>query len=228
VVVSVRQRRPQERPCPGSDPISTIEAAPTTSAPVLDLEAMARDAEQAASPAALQGFARGLGLTFESLRRLRVGWLESHRAWSFPMTDAAGAVLGIRLRSGKAKFAVTGGHDGLFLPETCPTWTSDGARLVICEGPTDTAALLDLGFSARGARVVRAGLPYLSNWSTSGGRRKSRFLRTATPQDCAARKPSRLLWRPTWQRFASRRPRRTSKTRANGSGAGRRLRTWQR
>ncbi len=153
------RRKPQDLtgpgPGPGSNPISTSEAAP---APAPDLEAMAAAAERSVSPTALQGFARGLGLTVEALRRLRVGWLASHRAWSFPMTDAAGAVLGIRLRRGGAKFSVTGGHDGLFLPEGLDI---NGARLVICEGPTDTAALLDLGFSAAGRPSCTGGVSLL-------------------------------------------------------------------
>jgi DNA primase len=61
------------------------------------------------------------------------------------MTDASGNILGIRLRRPNGfKFAVTGGREGLFLP----TAESTDQRLLICEGPTDTAALLDLGFGA--------------------------------------------------------------------------------
>jgi 5S rRNA maturation endonuclease (ribonuclease M5) len=63
------------------------------------------------------------------------------------MQDLAGNVLGIRLRtlSGK-KFAVRGGREGLFIPDGLAFSTD----LLVSEGPTDTAALLDLGFEAIG------------------------------------------------------------------------------
>ena len=115
----------------------------------IDFEELAGDFRAAVNSVDLQRLAAGLGLTVESLQRLRVGWAAGHRAWSFPMTDAAGQVLGIRLRRPNgSKFAVTGGHDGLFLPGDLPG--DAGGRLLVCEGPTDTAALLDLGFDVVG------------------------------------------------------------------------------
>src|SRR5262249_4713057 len=79
-----------------------------------------------------------------SLSALRVGWSISHRAWAFPMTDNAGNVLGIRLRRPNgSKFAVRGGREGLFIPSTL---NAASAPLLIAEGPTDVAALLDMGF----------------------------------------------------------------------------------
>jgi hypothetical protein len=92
----------------------------------------------------LLALARSLGLSVEALTALGIGWSEAQRAWSFPMTDTAGRVLGIRLRRANGfKFAVRGGHEGLFLP--CRFGAYPGP-LLICEGPTDTAALFDLGF----------------------------------------------------------------------------------
>src|SRR5262249_26603719 len=76
---------------------------------------------------------------------LGIGWSNEHRAWSFPMQDASGRVVGIRLRAPRgAKFAVKGGHEGLFLPATA-TLVGPGSQLLIVEGATDTAALLDMG-----------------------------------------------------------------------------------
>jgi phage/plasmid primase-like uncharacterized protein len=124
-------------------------AGPDPDAGPLDFESLAADFRAAADTAALRGLAVNLGLSPESLQRLRVGWSRNHRAWSFPMRNAAGQVLGIRLRKPNGrKFSVTGGHDGLFLPDDLPD--AAGGRLLICEGPTDCAALLDLGFSAVG------------------------------------------------------------------------------
>jgi hypothetical protein len=109
-----------------------------------DLERLTAAFQAAVQPHEVYRLARALGLSRVSLQRLGIGWSAEHRAWAFPMRDAAGLVLGIRLRREDGrKFAVRGGREGLFLP-------ADGAGrdgpLFIGEGPTDTAALLDLGF----------------------------------------------------------------------------------
>jgi hypothetical protein len=63
------------------------------------------------------------------------------------MSDAAGQVIGIRLRGDNGrKWSVGGGREGLFVPEGL----LPGGRLLICEGPTDTGACLDWGFAAVG------------------------------------------------------------------------------
>ena len=82
-----------------------------------------------------------------SLSSLGIVWAAPHHAWAFPMCDATRQVVGVRLRavSGR-KWCITGGHNGLFWPEDL---TGSGP-LLFCEGPTDTAALLDLGYDAIG------------------------------------------------------------------------------
>ncbi|HEY2787426.1 MAG TPA: toprim domain-containing protein [Fimbriiglobus sp.] len=61
------------------------------------------------------------------------------------MEPSSGKVIGIRLRNlGGSKYAVTGGKEGLFIPTTEP---EPAEPLLIAEGATDTAALLDLGFT---------------------------------------------------------------------------------
>lgn len=110
-----------------------------------DLARLAAGYQNATAPAQLQVLTRSLGLTVQSLKALCIGWADQYRAWSFPMRDTAGNVVGIRLRRPNgSKFSVSGGREGLFLPATDPTHS----RLLICEGPTDTAALLDLGYAA--------------------------------------------------------------------------------
>ena len=142
--------RQQPTDAAGADP----QGAP------IDLERLAADCCAAVTPAALQWLAASLGLTVESLRRLAVGWSSRHRAWSFPMRSPTRQVLGIRLRRPNgSKFAVTGGHDGLFIPDDLPD--ADGGRLLVCEGPTDTAALLDFGFSAVGRSSCTGGVRLL-------------------------------------------------------------------
>jgi hypothetical protein len=115
-----------------------------------DFGPLAARCVQNCEPTRLAGLARSLGVSAEALAALSVGWYAGGAAWSWPMTDpAAGRVIGIRLRRPDGtKYAVRGGRDGLFLPAT-PPGPTDGL-LLVCEGPTDTAAALTLGY----ARVV--------------------------------------------------------------------------
>jgi hypothetical protein len=107
----------------------------------------------------LVDLATRLGVSVRSLARLRTGWSDERRAWTFPMLDPTGRVLGIRLRvpSGR-KLSVRGGKEGLFIPEEL----SPGSDLYIAEGPTDTAALLDLGLDAAGRPSCTGGTAHLT------------------------------------------------------------------
>ncbi len=110
-----------------------------------DLERLTADCQSAVQTDRLNRLAHSLGLSVSSLQQLGIGWSAAHRAWSFPMRDAAGRVVGIRLRREDGrKFAVRGGREGLFLTATAPEGT---LPLFICEGPTDTAALIELDFA---------------------------------------------------------------------------------
>ena len=106
----------------------------------------------------LERLADSLGLTVGSLRRLRVGWSTRYRAWCFPMHDAAGQVTGIRLRypDGR-KLSVRGGRESLFVPADL----KPAGRLFIAEGPTDTAALTDMGFPAVGRPSCMGGVKHV-------------------------------------------------------------------
>lgn len=88
-----------------------------------------------------------LGVSPDSLSRLGVVWAAPHHAWGFPMRDAAHQPIGIRLRaeSGR-KWAVRGSHNGLFWPDAL----AGTGPLLLAEGPTDVAALLDLGYDGLG------------------------------------------------------------------------------
>ena len=109
-----------------------------------DLARLAEEYRRAADPGRLYQFACSLGLSVTSLCQLGVGWSADHRAWSFPMCDAGCVVLGIRLRRPNGfKFAVKGGSEGLFLPAAAG---DEFSPLYVCEGPTDVAAVLDMGF----------------------------------------------------------------------------------
>ena len=108
----------------------------------LDFARMAKAFRMAVDPARLYALAERLGLSVAALHRFRVGWSALHNAWTFPMIDPSGNVLGIRLRSPfGSKYAIQGSKQGLFIPDD-----SSADRLLITKGPTDAAALLDMGF----------------------------------------------------------------------------------
>ena len=126
---------------------------------VPDLAALAERFRQQVRPAALTQQAADLGVTATSLARLGIGW--DGRAWTFPMSDATGRVRGIRLRfQDGRKLAIRGGRDGLFIPRD----HEPGDHLLIAEGPTDTAALLDLGFNAIGRPSCVSGAGLILNF----------------------------------------------------------------
>jgi hypothetical protein len=109
----------------------------------------------AVNPIRLGRLADALGLSRDSLNRLGIGWAADHRAWAFPMSNLVGNVLGIRLRHENGrKFAVRGGKEGLFMPADL----AHGGELLITEGPTDCAAVLDLGFAAIGRPSCTGGV----------------------------------------------------------------------
>ena len=61
------------------------------------------------------------------------------------MCDGWGNMVGIRLRNERGKFAVRGSRQGIFLAAVAAQET-----LFVCEGPTDTAAAVELGLFAVG------------------------------------------------------------------------------
>ena len=99
----------------------------------------------ATSPAELNEFAASLGVSATSLTAVGAAWASSHSAWAFPMCDGYGNVVGIRLRNERGKFAVRGSRQGIFLANVAAQKT-----LFVCEGPTDTAAAVELGLFAVG------------------------------------------------------------------------------
>jgi hypothetical protein len=74
------------------------------------------------------------------------------------MSDVSGGVLGIRLRAADGrKWSVRGGREGLFLPIDVPI----AGTLLICEGASDAAALLDLHFDVVGRPSCMGGVGLL-------------------------------------------------------------------
>jgi hypothetical protein len=120
----------------------------------------------------LRKLATHLGLTSAALKAMDIGWMPSIRrephvwpGWVFPMRDAAGTIIGLKVRdktTGEKK-TVGGSREGLFLQSGL--WeVSDlkGETLLITEGPTDCAAALDLNFRFVAARPsAHAGVQHL-------------------------------------------------------------------
>jgi len=100
-----------------------------------------------------------LGVTASSLERLQVGWTGD--AYSFPMRNEDGIVTGITLRGKDGrKWSVTGGHAGVYWPIGVEATSRD--TLFLPEGPTDCAAMLDVGCEAIGRYSNMAGLDILA------------------------------------------------------------------
>lgn len=99
-------------------------------------------------PGLLDEYAKALVVSDQALHDLGAAWAPEYGAWAFPMRDGSGKVDGIRLRANSGrKWAVTGSHQGVFMSME---WPGDADVALICEGPTDTAAALSIGFMAIG------------------------------------------------------------------------------
>jgi hypothetical protein len=105
----------------------------------------------------LTPLSRELGLTVESLGRLNVGFFRN--CYTFPMRNGQNKFVGIRMRAKTSKFAIPGSKNALFWP--LGVMPESREILFICEGPTDTAALLDLGFDAIGRASCNTGMLYI-------------------------------------------------------------------
>jgi len=130
----------------------------TPAEPAINFDALAVECESALGPHRRGLLVKELGVSVESLSRLQVGWSEQHRSYTCPRRDADGKTCGIRLRCiDGSKWAMKGSRQGLFLPRHSPL----GHTLVVCEGPTDTAALLMLCFDAVGRPSCTGGVELL-------------------------------------------------------------------
>lgn len=103
-----------------------------------------------------------LGLPAESLIQLEAGW--NGKEYTFPMYDGRCECIGIRLRAEKgAKFAVKGSKNGLFVP-LAGAYPDSRQTLYICEGETDTAALVAMRIPAIGRPACQTGTEYIKQF----------------------------------------------------------------
>ena len=129
-----QHRRPQRRFTVGQD-----------NRPDKDFTALQQQYNCQIKDEQVDSLSRQLGVSTQSLKRLCIGW--DGEAYTFGMSNDFGKIIGIRRRFPNGnKVSLKGGKTGLFIP----TDLSPEGLLLICEGPTDTAAALDLGFAAIG------------------------------------------------------------------------------
>ena len=106
----------------------------------------------------LEAFAQSLQVEPGALYLLEVGRCCQLSTWAFPMRDAFDVTIGIRLRNDEGrKWAVTGSRSGLFYS----TKKRPGETLVVCEGPTDAAALLSIDLDVVGRSDAKNGHEHL-------------------------------------------------------------------
>jgi len=91
----------------------------------------------------IDGLACELGVDIAALAKLAPCYDVNMGAWAFPMRDGDGNVTGIRLRySNGDKRAVKHSKQGLFYDAD----VTHASEAMICEGPTDAAACITLGY----------------------------------------------------------------------------------
>lgn len=99
-------------------------------------------------------FAKDLGVSTLALRQQWVSYHPGRDLWVWPMwwiVRGEPRVVGMRLRSPSGrKFARKGSRGGLFVPATFGDRIGPAPFCVVCEGPTDAAAALSMGFLAVG------------------------------------------------------------------------------
>ena len=126
----------------------------------IDAEAMSRNYVEALGRDELNELSLSLGVSPESLLALGVGraieWCEG--TFSFPMRNADGTIIGIRLRNIEGhKWAVYGSKNGLFYDSN----QDHSERVFVCEGPTSAAALHDFEFQPIGRPSNNSGTDIL-------------------------------------------------------------------
>lgn len=111
------------------------------------------------SPAVPMWLGETLGVAPSAVERLGCVPDFSAKGWAWPMRDGDGKIIGIRYRNNDGKkWAAKDSKNGLFYPEDI----AKTKRLVICEGPTDTAAAMTIGLNAVGRFSCSGGADMLN------------------------------------------------------------------
>ena len=125
-------------------------------APAKDFSSLAEKYRKSITPSLIEALSKELGISWESLKRQEVGWVESLRelvpdwrgsAYTYPMRSGCDEIIGIQLRTPKGKkFSIPGSKLGLFWPRGVKADSEN--LLFIPEGSSDPGALLDMKFDA--------------------------------------------------------------------------------
>lgn len=121
---------------------------------------ISQQCQEQLTSAQLQALSEELCVSAKSLAFLELGWAEEAHAWTFPERNAQGNVIGIarRMPDGR-KGMLKGSRRGLYIP---PNWQKVSGQVLVVEGPTDTAAAFDLGFSVIGRPSATGGVDLLA------------------------------------------------------------------
>jgi len=128
-----------------------------------------------------------LGVSARSLERLDTGW---NGNITFPMRDGRERIIGIRIRGTNGKWCVRGSRQGLFWPEG--VYSGSDWPLIISEGPTDCAALLDMEFDAIGRPSCLGGVDHVIEFLK--GRRRDVII--MSDRDEPKKRPDGSVWFP--------------------------------
>lgn len=129
-----------------------------------------------------------LGVSVESLLRLGIGW--DGFCYTFPMFTPYGMVCGISRRLEGGKKCVDGSRVGLFWPKGIIA--TPRTRLFICEGCTDLAAMLDMGFDGIGRNGCSCSVDLIIEFLQQGRREVVIF----SDKDKAKIRPDGSKWYP--------------------------------
>lgn len=131
---------------------------PTKPRPSIDAAGIMAAWRKDTDPGMIYDHAQQLGVSPDAILNLGIAWAPEHGAWAWPMKDGHGKTIGIRLRaeSGK-KWAVKGSKDGIFYSEP----STETVAAMICEGPTDAAAAITIGFWAVGRSACLTGTDHI-------------------------------------------------------------------
>lgn len=149
---------PTAAPLPSQRPAVRVDEPPRASPPlspppVIDWEAVHQRFHAALTLPLREALEARVRIPHGFLAALGMGWSSGHHAFTFPWRDETMQATGIHLRTlDGSKFAVRGGKQGVYA-----VGRPRGDTVLLCEGVTDTAAMLSLGYEAIGRPSCRGG-----------------------------------------------------------------------
>ncbi len=129
-------------------PVACTRRVVVPAAPMLALAERVQWWEQCLSIGHREAYAASLGVDPAALGVYAVGWAKEYIAFSHPMRDHTGRVVGVRLRAADGKkWSVRGGCEGIFLPRR---WPPQSDTWHVVEGASDALAGYSIGLDCIG------------------------------------------------------------------------------